>query len=390
MPDPLPAPVVVTDHPSDMSRRHFLTTAASLSAGLYGTTSWNYHPLRAAQPTAPASNKSLAAEPLSFFVVGDTHYLAHKEATERLDPASAETTTGLINTLNKLAGTPLPENLGGGTVLAPRGVIHAGDIIDTGDKTGGPHKKMQITEWNRYVADYGLTGQEGRLKYPVYEVFGNHDSPHGEGLVLEQIALRNTKRPAVTHLSKNSLHYSWDWGPVHFINLGIIVGHTADAPRKSRYAAKESLDFLIDDLATKVAKTGKPVVITHHVDIARYSGTCEPQAPATGKEWDPCDVAAYHHALKNYNIAAIFYGHTHARNIYRWDGTTAKSTTGIPVFNVDNSSHFSSKEQAFFYVQLTPQELIVREYKTPGRWATADWTPQLWKVPLTVPPQTGY
>ena len=29
---------------------------------------------------------------------------------------------------------------------------------------------------------------------------------------------------AVQNISESGLHYSWDWGHVHFVNLGIVVG----------------------------------------------------------------------------------------------------------------------------------------------------------------------
>ncbi|MFY8201756.1 MAG: hypothetical protein ACOVLE_13855, partial [Pirellula staleyi] len=92
------------------------------------------------------------------------------------------------------------------------GVIHAGDLIDSGDKDSPNHRKMQRTEWSNYAADYGLTGQDGRLKLPLYEVYGNHDSPSGDGHAVKQIVERNKKRPGLVNVADNGLHYSWDWG----------------------------------------------------------------------------------------------------------------------------------------------------------------------------------
>ena len=84
---------------------------------------------------------------------------------------------GLIDTLNALPNTEIPAEAGGGRVGTIQGVIHAGDIIDTGDKRGVIQSKMQQREWEGFNKDFGLNGTEGRLKYPVYEVHGNHDSP---------------------------------------------------------------------------------------------------------------------------------------------------------------------------------------------------------------------
>jgi predicted phosphodiesterase len=320
----------------------------------------------------------------SFFVLGDTHYLANAESPEKIDLASATICAALVDTINGLPGSSIPENAGGGKVHLPLGVIHTGDIIDTGDKRGGVTAAMQKTEFAKFEEDYGLTGKEGRLKYPVYEVFGNHDSPHGEGIALERIKDRNRSRPGVNHVSSNGLHYSWDWNGVHFINLGLIVGNDPSIARKRRYAALESLEFLLADLKKSVTDPKQPIIITHHIDIARYSLAFDPNDPPNNHEWDPCDVAAYYKAIKDYNVVAIFYGHTHARNIYQWDGTSAKAEQGFAVFNSDNGSHFAGDAQAFFYVECYRDRLIVREYQTTDRWQSGDFTPEIWTTPIPV------
>lgn len=353
-------------HP--ISRRHFL--GASLVAP-------------AAILHGQQSNESKLD--IAFFVVGDTHYLADKEKPEKIDERSSTTNARLIDHLNRLPDTQIPENAGGGKVESPRGLIHAGDLIDTGDKNGAVQVKMQQSEWSAYSGDFGLTGKDGRLKIPVYEVHGNHDSPPGDGLVIKKIVDRNKTRPGLVNVSPNGLHYSWDWGPVHFLNLGIVVGSVKEVTRKRRYNPLDSLAFLIADLKEKVGDSGRPIVITHHVDVARYSTPPEPDAPAASKEWDPADVHGYHDALKAYNVVAILYGHTHARNVFQWDGTPKKvQRGGISVFNVDNSGHFNSKQQAFFYFHLRDSEMLVREFATSDSWETAAWTPQTWKTSVAL------
>lgn len=315
-------------------------------------------------------------EAIAFFLIGDTHILANKNEPAKLDERSAALSTGLIDVINKLAGTEIPETAGGGKVLAARGVIHAGDCIDTGDLA---KVKMQETEWAAFARDFGLTGKDGKLKLPIYEVHGNHDGARGYSLAVKNIIERNKTRPGVSNISKNGLHYSWDWGNVHFINLGNIVGQVKDVKRKRRYDPHDSLDFLIADLRAKVGISGRPVVITHHVDMLRYSQSLPvDDKKAEGMEWDPADVKGYYDALRGYNVAAILYGHTHARTVFRWDGSAKAAKTGIPVFNVSKSSHFASKSQAFFYIEMSENNMIVREYQTKDGWETGSWTPQTW------------
>jgi hypothetical protein len=243
---------------------------------------------------------------------------------------------------------------------------------------------MQQTEWKTFHADWGLNGGDGKLRWPVREVYGNHDAPGGTGLVIDQIKERNTRRQGLTKISANGLHYSWDWQGVHFINLGIVVGEVANVKRRRRYPPLASLDFLISDLALHVGKSGKPVVITHHVDMMRYV-TPSADADVVKKEWDYADVQAFYEALKPYRVAAILYGHTHVRNIFRWSGgakPAGKNEGGIPVFNTDNAGHYNSDDQAFLHFTISGQETLVREFYTKDAWATGAWREQVWRFTL--------
>lgn len=351
-------------------RREFLSTTTGFLLGA------------AAAPVVSASS----AEPddrIAFFVIGDTHYLADKHSPTKLSVESEESTMRFLTALAGLPGSEIAAEAGGGRVAIPRGLIHCGDIIDTGDKNGGPHEQMQRTEFAKFVEDYGLTGRDGKLPYPVYELHGNHDGPRGTGHAVEQIIERNRTRPGVVSTSDNGLHYSWDWGPLHCVCLGLTVGVGSGLTERRRYDPLGSVDFLAADLDRHVGRSGRPVVVAHHLDLARNCVPCVSDDPPKSTEWDPCDVAAFYDAIGGYNVAAIFYGHTHGRAVHRWDGATAKAAEGIALFNVDDSSHFHGKAQGLFYVELTGRQLTVREYATRDNWQTAAWTPQSWNVPLT-------
>lgn len=348
-----------------LSRRKFLATTA-LAATVVGT----------GAALADDARDSNAA----FFLVGDTHYLANKDAPRELDERSRRVTTGLIDTLNALPNSAISLEAGGGKVAMPNGVIHAGDLIDSGDKNGRILELMQATEWNAYTADFGIDGQSGRLKYPTYEVHGNHDGPHGKGIAIDGLIARNKQRQGLSGLSDNGLHCSWDWGPVHFVNLGIVVGQVPEVTQRRRYAPMGSLEFLITDLREHVGDSGRPVVLTHHIDVARYAVACTADDPKNlSREWHPCDVQAYHKTIHSYNVIAILYGHTHARNIFAWDGSSAPATDGVSVFNVDNSAHFHSENQAFLYFEINRTEMVIRECSTRDAWQSYFWTPQTWK-----------
>jgi len=321
------------------------------------------------------------AEAASFFLIGDTHYCADEIETSAMRGSSVAVTGRLIDWLNRLPGTLLPGDLGGGKLMAPHGVIHAGDLIDNGDKGPGRYP-MAETELAAFLADWGLNGADGKLKWPVREIHGNHDSPHGDGPVISEIKARNIRRKGVKNISPNGLHYSWDWAGVHFVALGIVAGDAASVGRARRYAPLGSLPFLEDDLAKNVGDSGRPVVIVHHVDVARYSTPVADEV-ALKHEWDYGDVRAFHEVLKSHRVAATLYGHTHVRNIFRWDGTkNMGAATGIPSINTDNASHYNDLKQAFLHLEVDAKELRVREFATTDAWQTGAWTPQIWRFPL--------
>jgi Calcineurin-like phosphoesterase len=350
-----------------LSRRRFLAAAAATAGAL-------------ALPRARAAATAEAS--VSFFLVGDTHYCADKNAPTQMSAVSAAYNRGLVDWLNRLPGTEIPANAGGGTVGKLHGVIHAGDVIDNGDKASPTFNKMAETETAAWLADYGLNGGDGRLRWAVREVHGNHDSPRGDGPVIAEIKARNQRRKGLTNISANGLHYSWDWGGVHFVALGIVVGDAPEVTRKRRYAPLGSLPFLRDDLAEHVGRSRRPVVLVHHVDAHRYSRIL-PDEVVKNSEWDYGDARAFHETLRPYRVAATLCGHTHVRNILRWDGTeNQRTTTGVPFLNTDNAAHFSGPAQAFLHIEITARELRVREFFTKDGWQTGAWTPQSWSFPL--------
>lgn len=358
--------------PPELSRRRLLQSTAagalSLAAGRLGFA-------------------DVAASPkeVSFFLVGDTHYYAPKDSPEKIDETSAANNARLIDWLNKLPGTAVPKEAAGSdgvTVPTPLGVIHAGDIIDSGDKgAGAVARKAQDTELAAFLADWGLNG-DAKLKYPCFEVHGNHDGPRGDGPVVSEIIKRNKSRKGLVAISDSGLHYAWVWNGVHFLNLGIVVGGTKEVARTRRYDPKGSLPFLEDYLAKQVGTSGAPVVLTHHVDVARYSQPCEQEVKGN-PEWDPCDARAYYRTISKYNVVASLFGHTHARKLARWDGTPKEPAAGgMNLFNTDNAAHFHSQTQAVLHITIVAKEMRVMEFATKDAWQTGAWTPQRWSFEI--------
>ena len=296
-----------------------------------------------------------------------------------MNATSVEVGARLIDWMNRLPGTEITATAGGGVLPVPHGVLHAGDLVENADKGPRLYSKAEV-EMAACFADYGLNGGDGRLNWPVREVHGNHDSPHGDGPVIPEIKARNKKRAGLARVSENGLHYSWNWAGVHFVALGITVGDEPTIIRSRRYAPLASLPFLREDLADTPKE--KPIVILHHVDAARYARQV-PDEAAMKAEWDYGDVQAFYQTIKDRRLAACLYGHTHARNLFRWNGTPdMKAADGVPAINTDNASHWKSQNQAICHIEIDSKELRVREFSTKDAWHTGFWTPQIWRFPI--------
>ena len=207
-----------------------------------------------------------ADDRVAFLVGGDPQYLAEKsDEPSRLDPYSEQASVRMVQVLKQFAGRTIPKRLGAGKVSKNiRGLIVTGDLIDSADKNGGSYPAMQRFEWERFISDFGVTARDGRIPFPAFELHGNHDGPQGETFVIEEIIRRNRQRKGV-HYKGNGLHYSWDWGPLHCVNLGIFVGKGELRREDHHYSPRASFDFLTNDLATHVGKSGRPVILSFHL-----------------------------------------------------------------------------------------------------------------------------
>ena len=205
---------------------------------------------------------------VTFLVTSDSHY----DALENEDRNKRNRAT--LDEMNRIATLRWPETLGGETITRPRGVLVLGDVIDDGDRMREGKNQSEL-QFRHFLADFGLDGSDGYLRYPVFEGWGNHDGPpvgrERFGFSFQSnLKSRNKLRlqkGLVDHVSANGLHYSWNWNEVHFVQLNLYPG---DAPHgETRYSAayhdpQGSLAFVKADLTANVGESGQPVVIAHH------------------------------------------------------------------------------------------------------------------------------
>lgn len=276
------------------------------------------------------------SEALTFFLVSDTHY----GASETIAGANRMT----VNMMNNLPGSFYPKRLFKGKVGIPAGVIHCGDILDNADTDPGA--------WNTYLADYGVNG-EGLISSPVFESFGNHDGGIN-GPVRQGIIARNKLRPGVNKISENGLHYSWDWHNIHFVNVNLYPANEWDSTCEWCHYFKDdfrfplnSLEFLKNDLASTVGNSGKPVIIIQHYGWDEFSKLW----------WTDAEKDAYYQVIKDYNIIAIFHGHSHGIEKFEWNS--------IDIWSV-GSGQKDPDQGNCIVVQIHNKKMIIAERSANG------------------------
>lgn len=214
---------------------------------------------------------------LAFLVVSDLHY----NGTATRDSINRK----MVDDMNTLQQE-----------VSPDFVWVLGDITDSGKKN----------EWEQYVAAYGLTG-EAKLKYPVFECFGNHDG-NVDGYVRTQIKERNKNRSYKVNVDSTGLHYSWERKGIIFINLNLYPTDRWDPNcewckyfKESFREAQHSLSFLKDCLSKQVKSSKTPVIIALHIGYDDFGL----------KWWTDDERAQFHDVIKDYNVVTIFHGHNH-------------------------------------------------------------------------------
>jgi len=316
-----------------ISRRQFLRQATSTTAGLIVGSS-----LAQGITYKGKTHKFSTGSDwdVTFFAIGDTHYgwgqtIVYNELTNKAK----------IDHMNYIPGNlAYPGAPYGGIVAEPRGVLIAGDLTASG----------KTDQWEGFDAvdgfedDYlGSGSTPGRLKWPVYEGFGNHDTAEISGFsdyARDQMKSRTVagERPGTFDVSDNGYHYSWTWENIHFVNLNLYPGAIGTD-------AKGSLEFLISDLAKNIGNSGKAVVLYHHYDFL------------ISYWWQEREMDAYYEAIKDYNIIAIIYGHTHITNF------ESSTWRGINTFNVGLAG-----TEKFAVFQITKNRLFAGECVNNTTW----------------------
>lgn len=317
----------ITRPKPDWSRRRFLRTGLGTVAGV------------AALPALSTRARASALPfDFTFYHLGDTHYRAF-DAT--LSNGVAINNANRANLQRMAAITPTTPMPVAGTVGTPIGLIHVGDILESGVEAPLTKTQTLAAQLENYVKDFGLLGNEtGTLvKLPVYEAYGNHDQDGYLKQISDAIASRSAQLPGITgrsgsftyvnafgNITVTGVHYAWKWGPVHFIQGNLRSGDGMD-----RMPCSGSYSFIRNYLETVVGNSGQPVMVVIHYPPTSGTDT----GAAQSLEWPLADKQAFYDLLIQYNVIGIICGHTHAFASFVWNGPGGTGQTGLRVFVSD-------------------------------------------------------
>lgn len=188
-----------------------------------------------------------------------------------------------------------------------RGILVSGDLTQNASNS-------ELESYESAIAD---------AQHFVFEGLGNHDiedmgaSSHPDKLRKYVGEKARATSPTLRFGSDDpkSPHYSWDWHDVHFVQLDLFPGDapSADYDGKGEHKKldpRKALSFLKADLEYYVGASGRPVVLIHHYGFDNFStGTGSDYADEIW--WNELDRALYWNTIGNYNVVAIFTGHSH-------------------------------------------------------------------------------
>jgi cytolysin (calcineurin-like family phosphatase) len=213
-------------------------------------------------------------------------------------------------------------------------VISLGDLTDKADSSA----------FDLFRQCYEYENSVKALKYPLYIGLGNHDvDPHVEKLknryfrkqmmldYLKQRHFQSSSPVSVNNFDEISLAYSWDFKGIHFVQVHMFVGNTS-------INSSSCLEWLKTDL--KENASDKPVILCQHVGFDDWALNW----------WSEQCRADLNKLLKQYNVLAIFAGHSHVYLETEWNG--------IPVYQVNNAWEETGKgnndgKASFVYLSIS-------------------------------------
>ncbi|MBN1506824.1 MAG: metallophosphoesterase [Sedimentisphaerales bacterium] len=257
------------------------------------------------QATWGADSGPQKQEALTFFGWSDQHVQVDGNG-DHLLPA--------IDAMNALPGWPYPEAVGG-AVDKPAFVFNAGDITEWPSRAA-------IDTYERLITK--------RLKFPSYEIAGNHD--------LGGLSPTDTVTNWLVKRHK-ALRYTFDKAGIRFVGLFSEYDEKLNNPAQP--ITKEALQYLRETLA-KVPE-GRPVIVATHLCFDAITNRDE-----------------FVDALGKANVILVLGGHYHKATVHNYRG-----------FNfVQLPSPAPNGPNEFTVIRITSDRLVAIPFNyEENRWA---------------------
>jgi len=204
-------------------------------------------------------------------------------------------------------------------------------IVTTGDDT---HYGQESE-----LGDFRLLFEQGWVNestpVPVMSGLGNHDA-YGS-CEFDNCAKRMFDYEAghiqggVQDFDPDSHNYSWDWNGIHYVQLNQWAGYTDEGSdlHGNQTTHPSGLNWLVNDLADRVGKSHRPIIIFQHFgydcfslesDGSNANTNAAPNLHCGGTKsspwWVQNERSSFSSAIKGYNVVAMFSGHQHTTAMY--------------------------------------------------------------------------
>lgn len=221
---------------------------------------------------------------LTFVAFGDTQAQDPTAGCDHFDGYDPAQNTKLRDALNSLGAHVWPSGAPFTRAGKPfdriRGAIVVGDLTQAGNEAH-PMSAVACHEYAAYRAVFGRCGTEGKLAYPLYEGYGNHDFPYlpGSGDASYHPVVDLLDRITADHRPGDpadvfddpvagTAHYAWRWDDVWFVHLNLMAG-SVDEPIVDEGATRitaphGALRFLEAFLKSRSPSTSRQIVVLTH------------------------------------------------------------------------------------------------------------------------------
>jgi len=349
-----------------------------------------------------------SARDITFAAVGDVHAMDPAAGCDVNDSAGPNQNGLLRQAINSADAQPhvWPSGPGfyreGQVYDHIRGLIIAGDLTQAGSRSI-PAGTQPCREYTAYRDAFGRCGTEGRLRFPVYEGYGNHDFPRwpSPGDINNHPVIDYLDRIAAGHrpgaasdlyddTTAGTGHYAWRWDDIWFVQLNLKPGSTEEyIPTTGLMRIADphgSRRFLKEFLLSRGSSSSRQIVLVAHYPIYsdrisddERSSLCQLIYNAQHASGD--FSGAGQKLATTWPVIAYLHGHTHSRpdpHDHPYPCPSPYGSVEIPEFSVGTPLYGGTQnlpgQMHFTIMRIGSTTLEVVGVSAPAENPAGGWT----------------